>query len=245
MNFLKNFWKNSSTKAKAFVLSIFGSLLIILIISIISLLNQPKPYVAPQHVNISNWSENLTIPDSLKTEVEQQIWSEIKDEEGITPSTIYDATIRQDSVSKSDDSTLVLIDIEPLHYSFRTTITYNESKINQPYYNPGSFIECPYPKEVIFTDKKCPIGTPLSQLQRHLPHYQYLSDESTTFSVTTRTYDSFQKFSGEQYLAVSANSCGDQQKMTETNKLVKEWLKSLYLDPNDFHIEILDTCETQ
>lgn len=243
MNNIRLFFQNASTKAKILIsggVLLFISIIIISIISIVSA-NQ----TAPEYLNITNFSENLSeldLPDYYKTQIQQYVWAYIKDLPGVSQVnqsnqiSQVDAVIRKDSLEKSGDdgNYSVLVDIEPLHYSFHVSFFWNPEISNQSYVEPGYYIECPYPDEIIYHDTPCPLETTLDQLARLLP----ATIESNSYTINARIAAS----SIGRFLLADIQSCDPNVDLKKAEFTLRDWIKQNSLDPNNININTIKTC---
>ena len=101
--------------------------------------------------------------------------------------------------------------------------------------DPDVTIECPYYVDVIYTDTKCLAQTPEQQVKRYTPHYDKIN--GIDFAVDSNQYED--KF----YLSVEIASCGNTELGKSALDATRKWLKSVYLDPNDYTIELVDICK--
>lgn len=237
---LKDFLENASLKAKLIALSIPTFFLLVIIISIIAIANSSSRPKISTPITITNFSDELKgINQEYKEYIEYQIWLTVKDK-NINESQNIEAKIRPNSVSTSDNTNYsLLIDIDSLHYSFHISFSYNTNSSIQPSHENYN-IECPSKDEIIYTDKKCPIGTPIDQIQPYLPIV--ISIPATSIYGELRTYSDFQTFAGEKYLAFTANTCNDKNTVESVKDAINTWFKNHALDYNDYHIEILNKC---
>lgn len=239
MNLIISFFQNASIKAKILTFGGIFLFLTIIIISIINLIgtsNQSEP-INIDIVNYSESFENTKLPDYYQDQIQQYIWTEIGNtanaENYENPENIP-ATIRPGSIKKTDeDQYFLIVDIEPLRYSFRVSFFYNPELANQPYVEPGYYIECPHPDEVIYPDTPCPLGTPIEQVKRYLPI-------SLTGDGFTEDVHALTSSTGD-YIMVKVNTCNDND-LPIGNMLFRNWLKELYIDPNDILYGITKIC---
>lgn len=242
----KNFLSNSSPKAKVLV---FGGSFLILLVFIISLIFIFKSSFTTeeQHIHINNLEDiSLNISDDYKKQIQSLIWNTIKDQDHIDSSSLIDSNIRENSITIENNHVTLLVDIESLHYTFRVSFYQKPNNENNTisYQEPSFYIECPYPEEVVYSDTKCPVGTPVDQINRYLPFSLTLNTEKGTSSVSVnlKKYTFLEKYAKENYLEISINACGDKTILKSGESTVKKWLKEHYFDPNDFHIEIVNLC---
>lgn len=242
MDSIRLFFQNASTKAKVFIFG--GSLLFvsIIVISIISIISANQP--APEYLNITNFSESLSeldLPDYYKSQIQQYVWANIKnlpDVSQVNQSdqiTQVDAVIRKNSLKKNEDNNYsVLVDIEPLHYSFRVSFFYNPELAGQPYVEPGYYIECPYPDEIIYPDTPCPLESTLDQLARLLP----ATIKSDNYTIEA----SISASSTNRFVLANIKSCDSNLDLKKAEFVFRDWIKQNGLDPNDININTIKTC---
>lgn len=234
---LKNFIKYGSTRARVTALALCLFCATVLIVFIVKLLIPEKK--SDSHINVTNLSKDISLPRAYLENIQKTIWYRLSSELDLSGAHYEDAVIREGSYSESTSGDIVsakmIIDLEALHYSFAVTYSYN--KKSRVYDDPNITITCPHYTEVIYKDKKCIATTPDIQLERYLPHYDYLPGTDTKYAA------SFKKNGGSSYLAVEVASCGNQAIKDSAVSSVKSWLKSIYLDPNDYKIDTLDVCK--
>lgn len=231
MDFIKDFLKNASLKAKLITFGTFAALLIILIISIINFIITHQP--APVHVDIENFSNSLSeadLPDYYKTQIQQLVWSKIKDLPDIDQNNIIPATIREGSIKEQENGKYSLIvDIEPLHYSFRISFSWNPELSNQSYIEPGFYIECPYPDEIIYPETPCPVDTTISRAKRILP--TDLTVDGVNVHAEIDNYNT-----KKPSIILDINSCEYNDTAKKGELVFRNWLKENLIDPNDINI---------
>lgn len=236
MNTIKNFLQNASPKAKTVIFSGVFIFLAIIIVSIVNLIINSSQFVTAP-VEITNFSESfdeITLPDYYQTQLQAYVWAEIMSTGNAPDTDFIPATIREGSIKKSDtDRYTALVDIEPLRYSFRVSFSYNPELIGQPYVEPGYYIECPYPDEIIYPDTPCPLSTPLEQVKRYLPIE--LSGNGFTEKAIVMTS------STGDYIMLKINTCNDDI-LSEGDLIFRNWLKKQYIDPNDLSYGITKVC---
>lgn len=238
-----NFYKYGPTKSKVVVtLGLIGILLII-VISIVGILMVAGVFEDDTHINVVNESEIEEVPKDYKNSMLKTIWAAIESSNDITGVEFEDAVVREGSYNSSAEDGLTvanfILDIEALHYSFDVTATWREGVDSGK--DPDIQVRCPYYLDVIYTDTKCIAQSPIEQLERYLPHYEYLRDD-LMYSVELHKYDSFQEHAGEQYLAVRVKACKNAELLDRAVEETKKWIKSVYLDPNDYYWEPIDSC---
>ncbi|MDO4986939.1 MAG: hypothetical protein Q4E46_01295 [Candidatus Saccharibacteria bacterium] len=233
----RNFFRNASLGAKIFAVLAPLAFVAIIIISIVAITSHHDP-AEENPIIITNFSETTTAPDSYLTYVSKNIYDLIEATEQTNNSNLGDAIIRagsyRESVSKTGGKTAsFIVDVESYHYSFEVTMTWDDSSAQSA--DPNIDIVCPHYMDVIYKDKKCIAANPYSQISRYLPHTEYLSD-GRKYTVELRGYSS------RTYLAVIVPECQNQSMKDEATANFKKWLKSIYLDPNDYDIEAMGKC---
>lgn len=233
--------KNMSMVAKIVigVISI-GSLLII--VAAIVVANQVKMKDVPltEIANIDDVSESM--PFGYKNVVKRMLSEIINDNTATAGLVFSEAEIREGTyeeiIGDSSVDAKFIVDVPELRYSFQVEVIWpakvgkNEEKIE----DPNVTIKCPHYLDVIYADTKCIAQTPEQQLERYLPYYEDL-DSGQRFGV------SMKKFGGEPYVAVEVKSCGDSSVAEKAVNATKKWMKSIYLDPNDYTIKSMDICK--
>ena len=232
---IRNFFRNASLSMKIFVSIIF---LVIVGIIIFSIVQITRPSIVEKaSIAITNFAETTDAPQNYYTYISDSIYNLIESKTGIEASSLQDAIIREgtyhEQVTANGKTATFIIDADSLHYSFEITMTWNESSVDQS--DPDINIKCPHYVDVIYKDKKCIADDPYGQLERYLPHTEYLSD-GQRYTVELRSYAS------RTYLAVIVPECMNQSMKDEAISNFKKWLKSIYLDPNDYDIEAMGKC---
>lgn len=238
---ISNFYKYAPTKSRIVVSLGFLGLLAIIIISVIGIILKNFKPVEDTHITLTNPSIIANVPLSHQTAILKSIWSAIDSDNDFSGIIYEDAAIRDNSYTETISNGITtanfIIDIESLHYSFAVLAHWSNNSSS----DPDVHISCPHYLDVIYTNTKCVAQSPLDQLRRYLPHYENLSN-GELYDVKLRTYDNFQAHAGEQYLAISAKACGNSAILDEALSNTKAWLKSIYLDPNDYYLEPIDSC---
>lgn len=218
-------------------------LLVVLVSVIVALvvLLTPKP-VEDERVEVVNFNTGTNVPVNYQSNVRRLIGNVMKASGALNAEMYVDATVREGTYREMSDDDGVrasfIIDVPSFKYSFAVMTNWS---INEPDPTDKNVrVECPYYLDVIYTDTKCIAETPVEQVQRYLPHYEDLG--GGTLSVEMRKYDAFQENANEPYLALSVRACGDTGILEAAQSRVVKWLKSRYLDPNDYHMEVLDIC---
>jgi hypothetical protein len=234
LNGLKNFFKNLSQTAKITIFVGIFLVLAILVISIISLFRHQPTKTPPQYVNVSNFSESTNeIPDYYENMINDTVWSAISDKVTLREGEMLDAAIRDNSITNNGDGSFrAIVDIESLHYTFVVTMYFDEEP--KPQASNNISIDCPTKDEVIYKDTKCPLGTPLEQLEQYLPLDLSTPDHLINVRLEANATG--------RAPVVYVNACGDQNLVAEGEKLFKKWLKDNYFDPNDFNISSSGIC---
>jgi len=231
---LKNFFKNLSQTAK--IILIVGVFLLstILVISIASLLKRTTTEQPPKYVNVSNFSESTNeIPDYYENMISDTIWSAVQDKVTMKEDDLLDVTIRDNTITNNGDGSFrAIVDIESLHYTFVVNLYFYEEP--KPQASNNISISCPTKDEVIYKDTKCPLGTPLEQLEQYLPLDLSTPDHLINVRLEANATG--------RAPVVYVNACGDQNLIAEGEKLFKKWLKENYFDPNDFNISSSGIC---
>lgn len=236
MNFIKRFFQNATTQAKILVIGGVTVFVTIIIISIINLL--PKYYYNPaDNIDVVNYSSSLEqygLPSNLLDILRRQVWDYIKDNEKASQLSTIPITIREETVRKNENHEYTfVIDIEPLRYSFHVTYSWNPEYAGKPYYTPAPLLECPYPDEIIYPDTPCPIGTPIDQIERYLPTKLSYDGVSINAKITDSMIG--------RYIIVEVDTC-DEKIQDEGDIFFRNWVKQLYLDPNNYDIRPRRTC---
>ena len=240
MESLRIFIKNMSREAKIVAGGVLAGFLVIIIIAIVVLNRTTVKDVALTEV--TNFDEASNMPVGYKNVVNKRIGELINENDDSSDLVFSEATIRngtyKEDVGDSTTKARFIVDIPELKYSFQVEVVWasktdkNKEKIE----DPDVTILCPHYLDVIYTDKKCIAQDPDQQLKRYLPYYEDL-ESGQRFGV------SMKKFGGEYYVAVEVKSCGDNSIANSAVNATKQWMKSIYLDPNDYVINALDICK--
>ena len=237
---IKNFIRYGSMKAKLIIASVVVIIIGALVIFVINALPKPE---GTSLVRVDNFAETH-VPDEYQTIISKAIQNILASNDESTSVSFSDGVIREDSYQEYSNETSTsakfIIDFDSLHYSFQVNTSWMRNNISTD--DPEIVISCPHYRDVIYTDKKCIASSPQAQLSRYLPHYEYITRAKVKLSVSERKYDSFQKNAGGSYLATELKACGNQSLKESAETAVVSWIKSIYLDPNDYKIEVIDTC---
>ena len=239
MNFVEvtGFFRNATTKAKIIACVIIFAFIAALV-GFIIFSALPKQTVELNPVKISNYNNITSAPKSYEATISRTIYNAISKAEGTSNLDLGDAKIREESyreTTSSSGSTTAkfIIDIDSVHYSFEVSVIFNNSESDE--IDPSVSITCPHYLDVIYKDKKCIAASPIAQVQRYLPYNEYLSN-GQKFHAELRNY------SGRSYIAVTVPECMNQTQKDEAGQKFRKWLKSIYLDPNDYDIETMGKC---
>ncbi len=234
---IRNFFRHASLRAKILVIVILLAFILIITISIIAIFPHSNP-AEENPITITNFSETTTAPQAYRNYISRVLYNKIASAEGTSNLDLSSAKIRegsyQETVSSEDaKNATFIIDIESVHYSFEVNLVFTNTFADTE--DPHVIITCPHYTDVIYTDKKCIALTPVEQLQRYLPHYERLSN-GELYSAELRN------FPGRTYVALIVPECKNQSMKNEATTDFKKWLKSIYLDPNDYDIEAMGKC---
>lgn len=238
---IKNFWRNSTVGIKVVVIGGVIGIVAIMIISAVVLLT-PKP-VEDSHVEVENFDDITAVPEDYQVDIQKLMWQAIEVNSALDGIVFTDAQIREGSykevVNDKTVSAKFIIDVPSMKYSFAVSASWSEG--NTEVDDKSIKVGCPYYLDVIYTDTKCIAESPIEQVERYLPHYDYVGGDRLV-SVEKRKYDIFQEHASEPYLAVSVKACADAGLMNAARDATVQWLKSRFLDPNDYYMEVIDTC---
>lgn len=191
---------------------------------------------------ITNYSETANIPVGYRDEIDKRIGVIINEHLENVGLVFSEAVIREGTYQEKEGefstNAKFIVDVPELKYSFQVDVIWSNKtdKNEEKTQDPDITIKCPHYLDVIYTDTKCIVQTPEQQLERYLPYYEDL-DSGQRFGV------SMKKFGGEPYVAVEVKSCGDTSVAERAVNATKKWMKSIYLDPNDYTIKPLDICK--
>ena len=231
---VKNFIRNSSLGAKIAIVLFFILVVAAIVLAIVTTMGPEKE----QNIDVANFSEVSDAPKDYQTYTQELIWQLIEKNENIPNASKYQAVIREGSYSEETDSNVVnanfIIDIEELRYSFEVDLAWPKNNRNKQT-DLTAHIRCPYYTDVIYTDTKCIAETPEAQIQRYLPHNYYLDDEHRVQIVNGSVNNNFK-------LLVYIKACKNQAVIEKAMNYATEWIKTIYMDPEDFKMEPYDTC---
>ncbi|MDO4746947.1 MAG: hypothetical protein Q4A70_01200 [Candidatus Saccharibacteria bacterium] len=231
-----NLIKYSSKTFKVVAGAVLSLFIVIVVVTII-VLNRPilKDDVM---VDIGNFEDMTPTPKGYMHLVEKGIGEIINGASNDDELVFADAAIREGSYKESENENEkkaeFIVDIDSLHYSFDVTLSWRKDSGDSEPEDPDILIECPHYLDVIYKDKKCIAQSPQAQLARYLPYYDYVGDKK--YAVDFRIFD------GEKYLRVEVSTCGDESLRESVIDSIKKWLKTIYLDPNDYKMELIDIC---
>lgn len=232
---VKNFISNSSVWAKIAIVLFFVLILIAIVLAVISTMNMKKE--DDTHIDVSNFPEISNAPKEYQIGTEQLIWQLIEQNEPIPDFSDYQAIIREGSYHEETNNNIssadFIIDIEELRYSFEVSLSWPKGQ--KVYSDPSIKIRCPYYTDVIYTDTKCVAELPTAQIRRYLPHNYYLDNGYRVHIDENSTGGNFR-------LLVYINACKDENLIDSAMDYARNWIKTLYIDPDDFRMEAYDTC---
>ena len=234
MGVVKNFWQNIDAKAKVLLTIVAVVVLVIAVWSVIMLIPEAQ---MDRRVTVTNYSdENVSVPRGYQQYISERIGDILRKSTMLDETETADGKIREGTYSESTDGDIVtaafIVDVESVKQSFDVKVIWLKGKDIGD--DPNVTITCPYYTDVIYTDTKCQVTTPENQLKRYLPHYDYIDD--TKYAVN------YQRYTDQMYLRIEIAACGDANLQKSAIDETKNWLKSRYLDPNDYKIETVDTC---
>lgn len=227
-----NFVENTSMGIR--VIIVLFIIMSILIVVLAVMVNMQKQEEAPG-IPIVNFQEISNAPEEYQANTEQLIWI-LASKSELIPEDVT-AVIREGSYSEEINNKTVsakfIVDIEELRYSFEVTMSWLKSQ--KKYEDLYVKIQCPYYTDVIYPDTKCVAEQPTEQIKRYLPHNYYLDDGKLVHVEESGA--------GRNYrLLVKVEACKNQDVIEAAMNHTTEWIKSLYMDPEDFATEPYDTC---
>lgn len=231
---MRNFIDNSTAGMKVVVVLFIIMCILAVVLAIITNIKEQEK--APG-VPIVNFSEVSDAPEEYQINTEQLIWMLTEQNGDVEDLSQYSATIRNGSYSEETDKKTkrahFIVDIEELRYSFEVTMSWLEGRTKKE--DLYVKVQCPYYTDVIYTDTKCVAETPEMQIKRYLPHNEYL-DNGTLVHVEESSVGRGHR------LLVKVEACRNQGVIDAAMKRTVKWIKSIYMDPDDFTIESYDTC---
>jgi hypothetical protein len=231
---MRNFIDNSTVGMKVVVVLFIIMCILAVVLAIISnIKNQERGPGIP----IANFSEVSDAPEEYQINTEQLIWMLTEQNGDVEDLSQYSAKIRNGSYSEETDKKTrkahFIVDIEELRYSFEVTMSWLEGRTKKE--DLYVKIQCPYYTDVIYAGTKCVAETPEMQIKRYLPHNEYL-DNKTLVHVEESSVGR------EHRLLVKVDACRNQNITDAAIERTVKWIKSIYMNPEDFVIEPYDTC---
>lgn len=216
---------NNISLSKKQKIIIFGTpiilILIIVVISII-LMNQP-------HVSIKNFNEvKSTLTSAEKQNIEKSIFSLLEyNNDNPSSKTVTEAYIQADSYSENtDNGTLSVnfdVDIDQYERTFSVVFNREKGTAGQAYTNCAKLPMNKYPEHRCISE-----SYDSNDISVYLPYYGNLTG-GLNYTIRQTYYQN-----GDPYLQISVNSCGDKSIQDAALKATKDWVKSLYLDPDSY-----------
>lgn len=223
-------------KMKIIIASVLGMFLLVVIVAVIASNKTVVDKVAP--INIADFEDATSMPKGYRSEVERSISDIIKKNSETSGLVFSDAIIRDGTYKEEAEGDAVkarlIVDIDSLHYSFEVEATWPKNVGDGEPVDPDVVIKCPHYLDVIYTDTKCIAQSPQQQLRRYLPHYGRVGD--VKYAVD------FKRYVDKTYLRIEIPACSNVVLLEEAKESVKKWLKTIYLDPNDYEITTINTC---
>ena len=230
-------WQNLNKGTKIAIISFISIMILIIIIAIVIKLT-PEP-VYNSRVTVDNFSEISDLPNGYKRYIQDNIGNILKNSSAIDEAETADAIIRDGSYEEESSGSMIksefIIDLESLQYSFAVTVTWPAgTNLDQKITDPDVSISCPHYLDVIYTGTKCIAESPTAQLEHYLPHYDRI--DGVKYAVIANQY------TGKSYVDIEISACGNTELLNSALSSTKKWLKSIYLDPNDYDIKTTDIC---
>lgn len=231
---MRNFIDNSTVGMKVVVVLFIIMCILAVVLAVISnIKNQERGPGIP----ITNFSEVSDAPEEYQINTEQLIWMLTEQNGDVEDLSQYSATIRDGSYSEEADKKTrkahFIVDIEELRYSFEVTMSWLEGRTKKE--DLYVKVQCPYYTDVVYTDTKCVAETPEMQIKRYLPHNEYLDNE-------TLVHVEESSVGREHRLLVKVDACRNQNITDAAIERTVKWVKSIYMNPEDFVIEPYDMC---
>lgn len=230
---IRNFFRNSSVGAKIAILLFFVLVIAAIVLAIITTMQAKEE----QNIDVTNFSEVSNAPEEYQIGTQDIIWQLIEQREPVPEFSKYQAVIRDGSYQEESNGNLIsanfIVDIEELRYSFEVDLSWPKGQ--STYSDPHIEIHCPYYTDVIYPDTQCVAELPTAQIRRYLPHNYYLDNGK-------RVHIDQSSFGGDIHLLVYIEACKNQDLINAAMNYTHEWIKTLYIDPDEFRIEPYDTC---
>lgn len=229
---------NNLTKKQKTIFTLIPITFISLIIIISILVIQ----ATPNQSKIQNFNElNTTISKKDRDRINKTLTALLQSNYNISDNdTIDDIYIRIDTYKEtiSNDITTAtfIVDINSIQQSFIISLEYSET--NKKISNDIS-ISCPTLEQTKYPESTCiSEGYSTGELSIYLPF------RGTTKSGNEITIKQQYYISGESYLEISVNSCGDESIQNEALESAKKWVDSLHVNPEDYiYYVIPDLCD--
>lgn len=227
MDDLKKFLGEKPLKKLAVI---FASLLaFIVILSIILIkINDPKVKI--------NFSEKTNIPGSELTKIRSNLYGVIRDNsENFDQNKVFEGDARNYQESKKDKTSTAtfIVDFNDIKQSYSVSVSWPDPETGAP----NIIISCPlldskYPETPCKTESNSS-----TELVSYLPYTKTLS--------SGEEYIILYKYSNsEPYIEVQINSCGNKTLINTALNEIKEWIKSIHINPEDYKIFApIDLCD--
>ena len=229
----------------AIVAVVFVALLVITLIQMF----RPNPY--GQGLRIDNFSDYVDdLPSGRRDSMFATLYKVVTENtiDGAEVPT-SGALVREDSFSSNYDEAKdvhygnFIVDIEKIRQSYQIQYEWSQDERNPNLSGYQMMALCLPMNLMIFEDFGCRDMTnagdfdPYSSVAMRLPYYgETLSGAYLYVQIATFV-------SGERYLEVNVNSCGDENILGEARQYVTEWIDSIGFDAEDFVIEFRGLCD--
>ena len=207
-------------------------------------------------ISITNIDQYVKkMPESKKQEIYGTIFRAAETNSNYNEVTLSTATatIRDKTFSETYDSYNkvysgnFIVDIESIKQTYHIYYDWTPNKDTEQVVisSYGTTANCPTKNEMIYDFYKCKNpyvdekNSAYEYLTMLLPYSSELSD-GTAYSISSIEY---YYGSGEPFVRVSVDACGNNKKLEEGVKAFKDYLKSYDLNPEDYKIISKNSCD--
>lgn len=228
-----NFFRNSSLGVKIAILLFFVLVILAIVLAVLTTMQAKEE----QNIDVTNFGEVSNAPKEYQIGTQDIIWQLIEQREPVPDFSKYQAVIRDGSYQEETNGNVInanfIVDIEELRYSFEVDLSWPKGQ--STYSDPHIEIHCPYYTDVIYPDTQCVAELPTAQIRRYLPHNYYLDSGN-------RVHIDQSSFGGYTHLLVYIEACKNQELIDAAMNYARNWVESLYINPDNLKMEPYDTC---
>lgn len=219
---MKQFWKNLKGWQKGGIVFGFLAVILIVVISVINIINsEPKVEI--------NFAEKTNIPGKELREIRTILVGVIKrNTENFDGGTIYKGNARDYEESVSGDFTTAnfIVDFDEIKESYAVAATWPDPDDGSPNINVSCpLLESKYPET--------PCSTEINSSSDIVGYLPYEGEVDGKKYQIVGNYDS-----GKFYVEIQVDSCGDKALLDKVLVAAKQWISSIYLNPDDYLLYI-------